>query len=179
MKRMLLPMLVLFLFSCGSNSEETRTEEKTQQSLDELNKMIDQYKDEGVVPDTATSEVPRVYTEMDYVGRRNVILITTETDCNDKQVGDTRGETWSISITGGNITMKVNSDTKTIDDYSGEMSGEQMILKGKKETLLGSAGQATVKLWLNEDGKLEGTRKLSSYDKDSNPCSTEQSIKEQ
>jgi hypothetical protein len=125
------------------------------------------------------TDVPKVYTEIDYVGRRNVILTITESDCNDKRQGDTRSETWSISITGGEIKMKVDSDVRTIDNYTGEMAGEHLHLKGAKEMLLGTSGKATVKLWFNGNGKIEGNRKVSTYDDKGDPCSFEQSISEQ
>lgn len=170
--RLATTLLTIILFSCGNNNNKTEQPAPPPEYTSQSQIVPDTVKNVETIP-------PKVYTEMDYVGKRNIILTVTESDCNTQEIGNIRPETWSISIENGEIKMNVSSHTRTIEKYVGEMKGEELHLKGKRESLLGVAGQGTIKLKFNEAGKIIGTRKVSTTDNSSNPCSFEQTIKEQ
>lgn len=188
---------LLFFFavvSCNSKSasdQQIEDQQKlVQQKLNELDRMIEEKKNQQeqtaqTEPDNLGSEqiqpdIPDGATNAgQFVGLRNVLLRTTETDCIGRSQGDVRPETWSFSISANQLQLKVKSDERTINEYNDySFADGLLIMKGKRENLLGVAGQATIKLTL-KNGKIEGTRKVSTTDDKGNPCTIDQVVVEQ
>lgn len=194
MKQLLVATLSIFLISCGSNSSNNSNQSKRDtvviiqappeptptpqnkpaaKQTNKSNKETIQYS-----TDTTTANIEDIDLNKNFSGNYSVTLEIFKSDCSGFTQGDTRPETWKISLTDGIYKMQVISDTRTIKQYTGTQNNGELVLSGTHETLLGVKSKATVTLSFDGE-KLSGNRVLKTVDNEGNPCILTQIVTEQ
>lgn len=181
-------ILTTLLISCGNANTNSGTrdtvviiqptpvpepEEKTQPKAIPADNQTEKYSS----VETTTAPNDDIDLNKNFTGNYPVVLEVFKSDCVDYTEGDSRPETWKISLTNGLYKMQVISDVRTINQYTGRQENGELILVGNHETILGIKSKATVTLHFDGE-KLEGNRVLKTVDSKGEPCTLTQIVTE-
>ena len=160
--------------------ELQRQKEQLQEERDELarkNAELSAEKEQREAAVRAMAEAEkRTFPDDAPAGIWTVRMKCTESDCQNRSVGDVLTETWNLYYTGGRYAIQVaNPAPNTNREYTGHFDGKSLkagfFSRGNGFDSHGSA-RATVSLRMNDENTMSGTREVLNSD----PCRIEYAV---
>ena len=110
--------------------------------------------------DTAVADTAFIY-DARLIGRWNVKMTCTETDCPGSAVGDTKSETWDFSYQDNHLVVKATADEKLIRIYTGGVTKSGIELTEDVANLQSApSAKLLVHLTLTNETLMEGDREI-------------------
>lgn len=194
MKQTLTIIICSIFLSCGSGNNNTQGKRDTvviiQQPPEQTRQEATNNKQTKVknkeITYTADTTAPAVdysaatiigFDESKIIGKKNIQLQTYNSDCTLAANGDIRNEEWVISKQSGSYILKVYSETKTIEKYTGTLKDQTLIFKGTyTDYLTNFTSKATITLEFDGETKFSGKRHLITENSNNQPCEIDQFI---
>jgi len=165
--------LVPFLFSCDVREREQQLDRRAdsinqkeqrlvffenqlnarETTLESKERVLDSLLKRFVPPDSLGTKLPFL------VGRWNVKMVCTETNCAGSAIGDNKTEVWEFSYQDNSVIAKALVNDQIVRVYSGAARQNELVLTAQQEPA-SAAANISVNLLFKNDTEMEGVRKI-------------------
>lgn len=167
---LIIPLLLtlFFLNSCDyrkKNTELSEREKKLAEREKEFSKKENEYNSLIRLRDSLHSKkdsTATVVLPQNIIGKWSGKIICSESTCPENMIGDIRTDTWEFSENSSVISAKVTDKTGNIRVYTGTYNGSEMHLTNKNDSAAVKKPEITIILNDIQDGKIKGSREMTS-----------------